>query len=116
MKDVLIALAQLPGETLQSIGDRFGCSRQRMDYIYTRLAINPPAYYRRIESLKRRGRELTIYHPGMRTCGICHNYLPLEDFARQKSMAYGRSYKCRKCNRDLANAWYARKREEKVQE
>lgn len=115
MKEVLIALAQLPGETLRSIGARFGCSRQRMDYIYKRLAINPPAYYRRIETLKRRALELTIYHPGMRNCYYCKNYLPLDDFTKSKHGGYGYAYICLKCNRDKSNAYYARKREEKAE-
>ena len=47
----------------------------------------------------------------MKSCSICNNKLPLEEFNRKSSSKDGLQPHCRTCNRERSRAYYERNRE-----
>lgn len=47
----------------------------------------------------------TAAPPSTRRCNMCHKTRPLSDFYRDRSKAYGREYRCKKCSKAKSIKW-----------
>jgi hypothetical protein len=116
-RPALVLYAQLPGESLETIGARYGVSRQRICQIFEVLEIPPPQQIRRSGKhslqLQMAALNLTRYHPSRRTCCICKENKELTEFSTDPADGQGRARICLKCNSQRAGEYYYRKKLER---
>jgi len=114
-RNAVIVSLYKAGNTLESCGDRFGLTRERVRQIIKAAGVLPDEGgkkkglpERRAQEARRReeiaARKEFALH--FRHCGACGETKPLEEFARHKRLPQGRQYRCKECNREKTRNWY----------